>query len=360
MDEQVELRANWYDGLNARRHQGTARWYGGTVLDLASDWGEPLSVPLPDLKHIDSRRDEDVYTRLSDPDFRLTLPVPLPEALAAALPDETRYGSWIDRHGLAKMSIAFAVISAALVALFMTAPEWLGPRIPPSWERRMGDAMIGDFGNRICHTHNGDAALARLIRAIDPQSDDLRVGVANIDMVNAVALPGGQILIFNGLLQQAESPEEVAGVLAHEIGHVRKRHVMTALLRQFGLSILASGFNSGFAQNAFGLASLGYSREAEREADEFARERMNETQVSPLGAAGFFDRMAKQYGDETEDRAALAGWIATHPSSGERANEYRKSYDRARNYRPVMSEQDFGALKSMCKEDQDVEEFDFF
>lgn len=360
MEDRAEFPVSWYDGRNARRHQGSARWDGAAALWLVSDWGDPLSVPLADLKHVDSHRNAEVYTRQSEPDFRLTLPSPLPQDLAAAMPRAARYGGWIDRHGLARMSIAFGLVSAVLVALFLTAPDWLGPRIPQSWERRMGEAMIGDFGNRICHTPAGDRALARLTRTIGSGNGDLRIGVANIEMVNAVALPGGQILIFDGLLQEAESPEEVAGVLAHEIGHVRKRHVMTALLRQFGLTILASGFNSGFAQNAFGLASLGYSREAEREADEFARSQMKEARVSPLGAAGFFDRMAKQYGDEAEDRTAIAGWIATHPSSGERAREYRKSFDKAGNYRPVMSAQDFDALKSMCAEDEDVESFDFF
>ena len=358
VSEPVRIAASWYDGHSARRHEGAVHWDGGDSFVLDDGYGGRESIALNDLRAIDRQRDATVYSRTSMADFRLTLPKDLPAGFARNLPSSGNYGAWIDRHGLVKMSAVFAVVSAAAVALFLTAPEWLGPRIPESWERRMGDAMVGDFGGRVCHSQFGDEALAKLVAKVDPAREKVRVGVANIDMVNAVALPGGHVLIFDGLIQQAESPEEIAGVLAHEIGHVRERHVMTAMLRQFGLSILASGFNSGFAEGAFGVATLGYSREAEREADDYARARMRVADISPLGAAGFFDRMSRQYGDG-EDQPAMTGWIATHPASGERARAYRDSAGR-NAYPPVLSEQEFGALKTMCEEDENVEEFEFF
>ena len=171
-------------------------------------------------------------------------------------------------------------------------------------------------------------------------------------MVNAVALPGGQVMLFDGLVQQADSPEELAGVLAHEVGHVRERHVMTALLRQFGLSILLAGADSG-------LAAMGYSRDAEREADDYARARMAQSNISPMGAAGFFERMAESQGDN-EDAPAVIGWLASHPSSGERAEAYRAAAEEDTDYPPVLTEAEFAALKSMCAQDPDVEEFGFF
>ena len=358
MDAPSDVRASWYDGHSARRHEGVLRWDGGEAFTLDSDFADGERIAFADLKHLDRQRDAVVYARHSVPDFRLTLPHDLPDGFAAKLPSANTYGAWIDRHGLVKMSVAFALVSAAAVAVFLTAPEWLGPRVPESWERRMGDAMVGDFGGRVCRTEFGDEALAKLVAKVDPGEEKVRVGVANIDMVNAVALPGGHVLLFDGLIQQAESPEEIAGVLAHEVGHVRERHVMTAMLRQFGLSILASGFNTGVTDSAFGVATLGYSRDAEREADDYARERMRLANISPRGAAGFFERMASEYGDG-EDQPAITGWVATHPSSGERAKAYRRSATRDR-YPPVLTEQEFGALQTMCEEDEDVEEFDFF
>ena len=353
-----QIPANWYDGQTAVRHEGEAVWDGRTDLELISPTSR-IAAPLSGLQFGEERNETVLYRLHSDPDFRLILPKDVPAELARHLPEKREYGAWIDRFGLGKAAAVFALASAGAAALFITAPEWLGPRIPHSWERSIGRAMIGDLGGRLCHTPEGDAALQKLLDAVDPAQVQVSAGVANIDMVNAVALPGSQVLLFDGLVQQAESPEELAGVLAHEVGHVRERHVMTALLRQFGLSVLLAGSNSGLTDTVFGLASMNYSRKAEREADQFARRRMREADISPLGAAGFFERMAQRYGDEEND-SGIIGWIATHPSSGERAQSYRNAADESANYRPALTDREFKALKSMCADDPEVEQFEFF
>ena len=354
-----EIAASWYDGHSALRHEGVARWGGEGALELVDGANGVDAVPYADLIFGESLPGKRIYRRQSEPDFRLTLPDTLPAGLERRLPGKSEYGAWIDRMGLGKAAVAFGVASAAAVALFMTAPQWLGPMVPESWERQIGAAMIGDFGNRICSTPEGDAALAKLLDAVDPSETQVRAGIANIDMVNAVALPGGQVLLFDGLIQQAETPAELAGVLGHEVGHVRERHVMTALLRQFGLSVLLAGANSGIGDTAFGLASMGYSRDAEREADAFARARMAESNVSPLGAADFFERMAEKHGDREGNNTVL-GWIASHPSAGERARVYREAARKGGGYAPVLTQAEFEALKKACADDPDVEEFDFF
>ena len=355
-NEGIAVPASWYDGISAIRHEGSARWQRGELVLETVD-GAITSVAPDDLTFAETQPDRNVYRRRSAPDFRLYLPRDLPPGFASHLPEGREYGGWIDRIGLGKAAIAFAAVSAAAVALFLTAPDWLGPRIPETWERSLGQAMVGDFGGRLCSTPKGDAALAKLLDRVDPGDPQVRAGIANIDMVNAVALPGAQVLLFDGLVQQAESPEELAGVLGHEVGHVRERHVMTALLRQFGFSILLSGANSGLGDTAFGLAQMGYSRDAEREADEYARARLAESDISPLGAASFFERMAEKYGDSDD---TLFGWVASHPSAGERARLYRQAAREGAPYPPVLTDAEFEALKTMCADDPDVEEFEFF
>jgi Zn-dependent protease with chaperone function len=309
------------------------------------------------------------------PDFRLRLSGDLPPDLALHLPAPVIYGRWIDRLGLGRAAIATGIVSAAMVALFMTAPQWLGPMIPLTWERRIGDAIVGDLGKRLCATPDSELALAKLTSAIDAEGGQIRVGIANISLVNAVALPGSQVLLFDGIVQQAESPEELAGVLAHEIGHVRERHVMSALLRQFGLTVLLSGANSGAANSAFGLASLSYSRAAERQADAIGRRLLAGADISPLGTAGFFDRVAKEFGETAGGTVAsnsdgegkrqggieeMTGWLASHPASHERAAEYRAAARPRGAYRPPLRAQEFAALKRACTEDKDVKDFDLF
>ena len=355
-DSAFKTSAQWYDGHSAVRHQGTATWSGGDALVLNSDTGEE-HLALADLTYGEARAGETVYRRKSVPDFRLVLPAPLPEPLAQALPKKQTYGAWVDRLGLGKATAIFATISAAAIALFLTAPEWLGPRIPQSWERQIGTALVGDLGNRICNTPQSDAALAKLLAAVDPEEEKVRAGIANFGMVNAVALPGGQVLLFDGLVQEAETPEELAGVLGHEVGHVRERHVMTALLRQFGLSILLSGANSGVGDTAFGLAAMGYSREAEREADDYARARMAQSNVSPLGAARFFERIGGS--TDASEQNAVVGWVSSHPDPAERAKAYRAAA-KGKRFAPVLTKAEFAALKGACKADPDVEEFDIF
>lgn len=351
--------AVWYDGTNALRHEGEARWAPPHGLELIEAGHPPLLIPAADLRFAEAMVDRRVFTRVSLPDFRLRLPRELPPGLAHHLPASQTYGGWIDRIGLGRAVIAFALASAAVVALFVTAPQWLGPMVPFSWERRIGDAMIGDLGNRLCSTPASDAALAKLMGEVAPGDRRVRAGIANLDMVNAVALPGGRVLLFNGLIEQAQSPDELAGVLAHEAGHVQKRHVMTAILRQFGLSVLLSGANSGVGETAFGLAALGYTREAEREADAAGRAALRRARISPLGAAGFFERMAEAKGD-TGQGAAATGWLDTHPAPLARARTYRGDVIPGAHYTAALTPAEFKALKDACRLDKDVEDFDLF
>lgn len=357
--EPDEYPASWYDGCTALRHEGLLCWGGGDRLVLRHPQGEGVDFVASELRFREGRPGERIYSLEGASEFRLILRGTAPAGIEELLPAPQRYGKWVDRIGLPQAAIAFAMISAVVVATVMTVPGWLGPMVPPSWERRMGEAMIGDFGNRICRTAEGEAALARLTVRLDPGGEPIRVGVVNIGMINAAALPGGQVLLFDGLIQNAESPEEIAGVLAHEIGHVRERHVMTALLRQFGISILASGIGTGFGQNALGLAALGYTREAESEADRFARQHMARADISPQGAADFFERLLGGVAAQAED-ANWIGWLDTHPSPANRALEFREAAEPGRQYAPALTDAEFAALRAMCESDEDVEEFDLF
>jgi predicted Zn-dependent protease len=142
------------------------------------------------------------------------------------------------------------------------------------------------------------------------------------DQVNAFAIPGGTIYVFSGLLLRAKSEGELAGVLAHEVGHVTERHVAQQLVTQYGLSALtaaALGGNPGVpAQIAASLVQNGlllkYTRDQEREADRDAVQALAKVGVSADPLANFFQRLAA-----SENTPAFLAFLQTHPAPAERA-----------------------------------------
>lgn len=291
--------------------------------------------------------------------WRLTVSGPIPSNLQQWLPPVRNYGIWIDKLGLGPTSIAFVGLSALVIGIGFTAPQWLAPLIPQSVENRLGEALVGDFGGRICSTAKGKAALQKLTNSLDDNPDDLQVEVVNVDMLNAMALPGGKVFLFNGLLQQSSSVDQVAGVLGHEVGHVRKRHVMQGLLRQLGISVLLGGLNDDVGGMVGGALSNSYSRDAEREADAYSIQAMSDANISPLATKSFFQELAKMKG---EDASTENSYNSSHPLSNERAVEFDKSFDPSKNYQPALSISEWNDLKSMCKNDKDVKSgfgFDF-
>jgi len=340
-----------YDGASATRHYPRIAW---TADGFTLHWAGGESGPhhWGDLVPVGGMGAQSLYGLRGAPGWRLGFAGPPPEDFAIHLPLPARYGRWIDRIGLWPAIALFGVLAAATVFVVLRAPQWIAPYIPYSWEERLGDAMIGDFGGRLCETPASRAAIARLQAQLGDDVRIRRIDVANIDMVNAVALPGGRILLFNGLLKEARSPDEVAGVLAHEIGHVRHRDTLTALVRQLGLSVVLGGFNGQVGSAVNGLLALSYSRDAERAADAYSIGRLRASDISPLPTAAFFDRIGKLSGGERMERAT--SWMASHPVSAERKAAFTRSAVKDHAYRPALSAAQWRALVDACKNDPDA------
>ena len=145
-------------------------------------------------------------------------------------------------------------------------------------------------------TPEGDAALTRLADRILAGARlhvPVEMEVIRSDQVNAFAAPGGRIAILSGLLETASGPDQVAAVLAHELGHVAHRDGLRAILRAAGtqgaltlfLGDLAGGSLSALTQLALAAS---YSREMEREADEYAHARLAAAGIPTAALARFF------------------------------------------------------------------------
>jgi predicted Zn-dependent protease len=156
--------------------------------------------------------------------------------------------------------------------------------------------------------------------------------VVEDDDINAFAAPAGHVYIHTGTILVAENVSELAGVIAHEIGHVARRHIAQNYNRQRNMGIghqaavLAAGiFGGGAAATAAklggGLAAMAYlnsfGREAEMEADTFAVETMPRAGYDPNGLVTFFETLRLESGDRPAD------FLSSHPATADRAEAAR-------------------------------------
>lgn len=258
--------------------------------------------------------------------------------------------------GMAAASLA--AVAAAIYLLFTFAPEKLAFLMPDEWRSRLGEATERTFvaEARRCTNSDGQAALDRLaarIREGNPDLPGFSLHVYNIPVVNAFALPGGHVVIFRELLSRADAPDEVAGVLAHELGHVAKRHAEAQLIRSLGMELLlslATGGGSGgdsFGSFAGLLAILSYSRSAEAEADAFGLQTLANADIDPLGLKRFFDKIAKEEAGSWQGPFGKIGnMMSTHPVTADRMAAIEPL---SGPVRPVLTDADWRALKAICR-----------
>jgi len=328
-----------YDGRTATRHAVTAAIEGDNLL---LDTGE--RVPLADLVPMGDRKTT-VFRHRTQEGWRLGFDQPPPPEWIAALPSQEHHGGIIDRIGIVPALLGGALLAAAILYGLATGTTLLAYLIPERWEVAFGNSLTGDLGGRICTAPAGQKALDTLATRLTTDGKPIRIRVVDLGIVNAAAMPGRQIVVLRGLIDKAKSPDEIAGVLGHEIGHVEHRHVMAALLRDFGLSLLLGGADGGTI--AQGLLSSRYTRGAEREADEAAIAGMARAHISPLATAAFFERMSRE--EKPFGKAAvMLSYISSHPLSEDRRRRFSASFAKTQRYSPALSAGEWQAVRAMC------------
>ncbi len=151
-----------------------------------------------------------------------------------------------------------------------------------------------------------------------------RLEIDDSDGANAMALPGGLIVVTRGLLDQVESENELAFVLGHELGHFRNRDHLRALGRGLVLSLVfsvATGNDvAGLGIKAADLTLRGFSREQESRADEFALAIVH----SEYGHVNQAWRLFERWDTQHNDASVLTTYLSTHPQPGDRARRLRE------------------------------------
>ncbi len=229
-------------------------------------------------------------------------------------------------------SLVGGVILATVLGLWFGSDllvELAVSRIPVEWEQKLGESAYRDFLTRQEVLKDGPAATAlgemtqRLTEQIPNNPYKFDVTVVKSDVVNAFALPGGYVVVFTGLMKKAESGEEVAGVLSHELNHVLERHGLERILKSLGLLTVVAivlgdqqGLVGMMQQLGVELFTLKFGREQETEADLTGLQLLQRAKIDPSGMIRFFERLSEKDEGRME-------WLSTHPMSTARADRLK-------------------------------------
>lgn len=149
--------------------------------------------------------------------------------------------------------------------------------------------------------------------------DSIQLYVIENSDVNAFALPNNRLVVYTGLIRKCKNAEELSAVMAHEIAHLQKKHVMKKLVKEAGIALIAaitggSGSNEVIRQIIQMLSSSAYDRKLEEEADQTGAVYLCKSGIDPVLMANFFIRMS-----EKDDLPEVLDWISTHKDSKDRA-----------------------------------------
>ncbi|MCR6673478.1 M48 family metallopeptidase [Devosia ginsengisoli] len=363
------IAARYHDGLTAAVHAVDLDHAAGTLVVRAGDGAELARWPTGDLFAVPSRKHElrlganglpagarvVVTGRENVGRVLATLPV-LTEKRRQQTGREIR------------IAVTATVALAAVIVAYLYGVPLLAGRIaglvPPAWERSLGEtvarqmeASLGDSGGLVACDPDPDSlanrAIARFGAAVLEGSGspfELDITVVKSDIPNAFALPGGRVFFFSALLDQAETPDEFAGVLAHEVGHVAHRHGMEQLISTAGTGALI-GFILGDMTGISVAAGLGatiidarFSRDAERQADSFAAHAAERMDFNPAGLADLINRVGAD-----DDFARALALLSTHPLTEDRKAALEVlSQQRPTGLEPPFTAAEWSAIRAMC------------
>ena len=206
------------------------------------------------------------------------------------------------------------------------------------------------FGDKTCTNAAGQAAFNKLMTALREAAGmdtSIKSAVLLTPIPNAFALPGAKVYLLNGLLAKAENPDEIAGVLAHELGHLRHRDATRNLIYNGGTSFLIGllfGDITGSGALIFAsrsLVTLSYSREAEYNADTFAIDVMHRLGRSPKPMGELMYRVT---GKQVDKSLSI---LSNHPLTEDRLKRMSEE-DRPPSGPPLLTPEEWTSLRAIC------------
>lgn len=300
--------------------------------------------------------------------------------------------------GMAVSMVLFWVLTYFNV---ISPAKYVANLLPENTRISLGQGIISTIQkkNKVCTEPDGTAALKKLVGRLKhgiQSKTSFNIKVVDLNFENAFAAPGDQIVMSGKLIRNAKSADEVAGVLAHEMGHSLKLHPETNIVRALGILAAMQLFTAGeagaFGEIAFFLVQSGYSRTAENEADVYADNILKTANIDSRPLAGFFDRIITQREkkqleekqknqkeekqnnktsntntsnkgtptgensvktsstpDKTTGKSILE-WVSSHPPTNKRIEFFNKS--RITTTPEILSNIEWKALQNICHKEE--------
>lgn len=295
--------------------------------------GETFSIAF---QRLTFRMEKEVITLLSsqDPQLRITVKIKdasiLEELKQTGAPHLIEEVNRLQKKITLKRTFFIGTIAFTLFFIFIGFPllafygaTFVTAVLPISVDEELGQTLKREMVKHPLNSNypEADLFLKELVKRLTDQlpqnSYSYKVHLVDSSEMNAFALPGGQIIVHTGLLKKSKRLEEVAGVLAHEIVHVYRRHGVKKVVQQVGTGIVLltifGNRNQRLVNGAQELQGSKFSRDMEREADQMALDILVKAQIEPSGLKTFFETLAQE-----EKNSAYLNIFGSHPLTPER------------------------------------------
>ncbi|MBJ7414099.1 MAG: M48 family metallopeptidase [Niveispirillum sp.] len=259
--------------------------------------------------------------------------------------------AWIGGAILSLFIMLRFVLPALASVLAPHVPDWVQTRIGDQVQVLATSVLTRKGGNQHCAAPTGREALLKLAGRL-PDSQGLRLHIIDSDLPNAFALPGGHVSVTTALMDKADGPDAVLGVIGHELGHLRHGHSMERVMR-YGLSstlvsMIVGDVGGGLLAVAVAqIVESEFSQDQERQADQFALDALRQARVSPAGLSKLFAAIRDEH---PEADGVLAEWMGSHPTLTERITTLDRAAAGTRTQGETLTSEEWTALRAICKQ----------
>ncbi|MDV2987128.1 UNVERIFIED_CONTAM: M48 family metallopeptidase [Methylobacteriaceae bacterium AG10] len=354
--EAITTAGTFFDGISARPRPVTLRLtFRLEILgeDMSRDWS------LLDLRASEAAPPLMRIGHAQGPESVEFADAPFAQALTARCPDlnRTEGGGGLTRLVLWSIAAGVSVLLTAIYGV-PAASGLLAPLVPQAVESQLGRSVDGQIVTLLgdpplCNEAAARAVLDRLTARLaegmvlptTPQ-----VSVRRHSVANALALPGGRVILLSDIIAKARNGDELAGILAHEFGHVAARDPMRSVITAGGTSFLLSlvlgDLTGSTVLVTVGQAAIsaGYSRDAERAADAYAVAAVKRAGGDGAALAAILERIT----DADDEKPDAVSFLRSHPFTAERAARIRSLAGEKPTGPGILSEAEWASLQGIC------------